>query len=127
MELGVIGMMLKIKQTAGHLTVLKLAALSQALLLLFVGMTANAQEGNRLQDIQVQTLPGARVELKLIMTDTAPEPLGKPAIRILDADGRADGIVLQEKDPVFRGSVTEVVSLFAECLERFVVVAHDEG
>ena len=57
-------MMLKMKQTAGHLTVLKLAALSQALLLLFVGMTANAQEGNRLQDIQVQSLPGERVELK---------------------------------------------------------------
>jgi len=55
-------MMLKIKQTVGRHAALKLAALSQALLLLFVGLTANAQEGNRLQDIQVQTLPGDRVE-----------------------------------------------------------------
>ena len=55
-------MMLKIKQTVGHASsVLKLAALAQAALLLFVGMTANAQEGNRLQDIQVQSLPGQRV------------------------------------------------------------------
>ena len=51
-------MMLKIKQTVSKLNLLKLAALSQALLLLFVGLSANAQEGNRLQDIQVQSLPG---------------------------------------------------------------------
>ena len=89
-------MMLKIKQTVGNLTVLKLAALSQALLLLFVGMTANAQEGNRLQDIQVQTLPGQRVELKLIMTETAPEPLAftidNPARIALDLPDTALGL-----------------------------------
>ena len=49
--------------------------MAQAALLLFWGATASAQEGNRLQDIQVQSLPGQRVELRLIMSDTAPEPL----------------------------------------------------
>jgi type IV pilus assembly protein PilQ len=76
MELGVIGMTLKFKQTVSHRrTVLKLTALTQAVLLMFVGLTANAQDGNRLQDIQVQSLSGDRVELKLIMSGTAPEPL----------------------------------------------------
>jgi hypothetical protein len=74
MELGVIGMMLKNKRTVGQRLVLKLAALSQATLLLFAAFTANAQDGNRLQDIQVQTLPGQRVELTLIMSGAAPQP-----------------------------------------------------
>ena len=69
-------MMLKLKPTAGHRnTVLRLAALAQTALLLFWGATASAQQGNQLLDIQVQSLPGQRVELKLIMSDTAPEPL----------------------------------------------------
>ena len=42
-----------------------LAALAQAALLLFWGAQASAQESNRLQDIQVQSLPGQRVELTL--------------------------------------------------------------
>ena len=67
-------MMLKTKPTAGH-RVATFAALAQAALLLFWGAFASAQEGNRLQDIQVQSLPGDRVELRLIMSDTAPEPL----------------------------------------------------
>jgi type IV pilus assembly protein PilQ len=75
MELGVIGMMLKNKQTVGHRLVLKLAAYSQAILLLFAGLSANAQDGNQLQDIQVKALPGQRVELTLVMSGTAPEPL----------------------------------------------------
>ena len=62
--------------TDGRRLVLTVAALTQAALLALVGLTtANAQEGNRLQDIQVQTLPGDRVELKLIMSDMAPQPL----------------------------------------------------
>lgn len=43
--------------------------------LILCGLSANAQEGNRLQDIQVQSLPGQRIELQLIMSGTAPEPL----------------------------------------------------
>ena len=69
-------MMFKFKPTAGRRnSTLKMAVLAQAALLLFWGAVASAQEGNRLQDIQVQSLPGQRVELKLIMSDTAPEPL----------------------------------------------------
>ncbi len=41
-----------------------------ALMLLMCGLSANAQEPNRLQDIQVQSLPGQRVELKLILSGT---------------------------------------------------------
>ena len=56
-----------------------------------VGFSANAQDSNRLQDIQVQSLPGQRVELKLIMSGTAPEPLAftieDPARIALDSAG----------------------------------------
>ncbi len=69
-------MMFNTKPTAGHRNaVIRLAAMAQAVVLMFAGLTASAQEGNRLQDIQVQSLPGQRVELRLIMSDTAPEPL----------------------------------------------------
>ena len=96
-------MMLKNKQTVGHrLTVLKLTALAQAVLLLFVGITANAQEGNRLQDIQVQSLPGQRVELRLIMSDTAPEPLAftidNPARIALDLPDTSMGLTSRRRD-----------------------------
>ena len=96
MELGVKGMMFKIKPTA------KLAVLAQAALLLFWGATASAQEGNRLQDIQVQSLPGQRVELKLIMSDTAPEPLAftieNPARIALDLPNTALGLTSRRRD-----------------------------
>ena len=66
MELGVKGMMFNFKPAAGRRhTTFKLAVMAQAALLLFCGAQASAQEGNRLQDIQVQSLPGQRVELKL--------------------------------------------------------------
>lgn len=53
----------------------RLVATVQAALLLVVSAASVAQEGNRLQDIQVQSLPGQRLELRLITSDTAPEPL----------------------------------------------------
>ena len=46
-----------------------------AVMLTLCGLSANAQESNRLQDIQVQSLPGQRIELQLILSGTAPEPL----------------------------------------------------
>ena len=46
-----------------------------AALLALCAFAAGAQESNRLQDIQVQSLPGQRVELKLILSGTAPDPL----------------------------------------------------
>ena len=83
-------MMLKMKQSVTRSTMLKLAALAQVALLMFAG-SVNAQEGNRLQDIQVQSLPGQRVELKLIMSGEAPEPLAftieDPARIALDLPG----------------------------------------
>ena len=117
-------MMLKIKQTVGHLTVLKLAALSQALLLLFVGMTANSQEGNRLQDIQVQSLPGNRVELRLIMSDTAPEPLAftidSPARIALDLPGTSLGLSSRRRD-VNLGHLSTVLTAEANGRTRVVL------
>lgn len=94
-------MMLKRIPTAGHRTLVKLAVLAQAALLLFSG-AASAQEGNRLQDIQVQSLPGQRVELKLIMSDTAPEPLAftieNPARIALDLPDTSLGLTSRRRD-----------------------------
>ena len=94
-------MMLKRIPTAGHRTLVKLAVLAQAALLLFSG-AVSAQEGNRLQDIQVQSLPGQRVELKLIMSDTAPEPLAftieNPARIALDLPDTALGLTSRRRD-----------------------------
>jgi len=95
-------MMLKIKQSVAHSMVLKMTAIAQVALLLFVGSTANAQEGNRLQDIQVQSLPGQRVELKLIMSGTAPEPLAftieDPARIALDLPETTLGLTSRRRD-----------------------------
>ena len=74
MELGVFGMTLNIKTTIGssyRRWVMQMAAAMLAL----CALNANAQESNRLQDIQVQSLPGQRVELKLILSGPAPDPL----------------------------------------------------
>ena len=94
-------MMLKRIPTAGHRTLVKLAVLAQAALLLFSG-AVSAQEGNRLQDIQVQSLPGQRVELKLIMSDTAPEPLAftieNPARIALDLPDTTLGLTSRRRD-----------------------------
>jgi len=95
-------MMLKNKQSVARSVVLKLTALAQVALLLFVGSAANAQEGNRLQDIQVQSLPGQRVELKLIMSETAPQPLAftidDPARIAIDLPETALGLTSRRRD-----------------------------
>ena len=95
-------MMLKIKQSVARSTVLKMTALAQVAFLLFVGSAANAQEGNRLQDIQVQSLPGERVELKLIMSGTASEPLAftidDPARIALDLADTSLGLTSRRRD-----------------------------
>ena len=95
-------MMFKIKQSVARSVVLKVTALAQVALLLFVGSAANAQEGNRLQDIQVQSLPGDRVELKLIMSGTAPEPLAftidDPARIALDLADTTLGLTSRRRD-----------------------------
>ena len=79
-----------------------LTATAQAVILMFFGLAANAQEGNRLQDIQVQSLPGQRVELKLIVSGTAPEPLAftieDPARIALDLPETSLGLQSRRRD-----------------------------
>jgi len=118
-------MMFKFKPTVGHrVSVFKLAALAQAALLLFWGATASAQEGNRLQDIQVQSLPGQRVELKLIMSETAPEPLAftieNPARIALDLPGTALGLSSRRRD-VNLGPLDTVLTAEANGRTRVVL------
>ncbi len=96
-------MMFNTKPTAGHRrAILRLAAMAQAVILLFAGIRARAQEGHRLQDIQVQSLPGQRVELRLIMSDTAPEPLAftidSPARIALDLPNTSLGLQQRRRD-----------------------------
>jgi type IV pilus assembly protein PilQ len=117
-------MMLKIKRTVGRLTAINLAAMSQALLLLVVGLSANAQESNRLQDIQVQALPGDRVELRLIMTGTAPEPLAftidNPARIALDLPETSLGLSSRRRD-VNLGPLDTVLTAEANGRTRVVL------
>jgi len=118
-------MMLKIRQTANHrYSVLKLAALAQALFLLFAGHTVNAQDGNRLQDIQVQSLPGQRVELRLIMSDTAPEPLSftidSPARIAIDLPNTTLGLSSRRRD-VNLGPLDTVLTAEANGRTRVVL------
>jgi len=125
MKLGVKGMMLKLNPTAGRRTlVIRLAVLAQAALLLFCGATASAQEGNRLQDIQVQSLPGQRVELKLIMSETAPEPLAftieNPARIALDLPDTTLGLTSRRRD-VNLGPLNTVLTAEANGRTRVVL------
>ncbi|MCP5091974.1 MAG: type IV pilus secretin PilQ [Gammaproteobacteria bacterium] len=102
----------------------KLAAFAMAAMLLFCGATASAQEGNRLQDIQVQSLPGQRVELKLIMSDTAPEPLSftieDPARIALDLPDTALGLTSRRRD-VNLGPLDTVLTAEANGRTRVVL------
>jgi type IV pilus assembly protein PilQ len=124
MELGVIGMMLKIKQSVARSMVLKLTAIAQVALLLFAASAANAQDGNRLQDIQVQSLPGQRVELKLIMSGTAPEPLAftieDPARIALDLPDTTLGLTSRRRD-VNMGPLDTVLTAEANGRTRVVL------
>jgi type IV pilus assembly protein PilQ len=111
MELGVLGMTLKIKpeiksaiaegERNRHLGK-QLVLTAQAVILMLFGFNATAQEGNRLQDIQVQSLPGQRVELRLITSGTAPEPLAftieDPARIALDLPDTSLGMSSRRRD-----------------------------
>ena len=116
-------MTLKTKPTAGH-RVATFAALAHAALLLFWGAFASAQEGNRLQDIQVQSLPGDRVELRLIMSDTAPEPLDftieDPARIALDLPDTTLGLTSRRRD-VNMGPLDTVLTAEANGRTRVVL------
>ena len=118
-------MMLKMKPTIDcRRLVLQMVALAQAVLLTFVGMPASAQEGNRLQDIQVQSLPGQRVELKLIMSETAPDPLAftieNPARIALDLPNTALGLSQRRRD-VNQGPLDTILTAEANGRTRVVL------
>ena len=116
-------MMLKTQPTATP-RFAKFAVLAQAALLLFWGAFASAQEGNSLQDIQVQSLPGERVELRLIMSDTAPEPLHftieNPARIALDLPGTSLGMTSRRRD-VNLGPLDTVLTAEANGRTRVVL------
>ena len=118
-------MMLKMKPTIGYRRLtLQTAVLVQALLVMFAGSTASAQEGNRLQDIQVQSLSGQRIELKLIMTETAPEPLAftieNPARIALDLPGTTLGLSQRRRD-VNQGPLDTILTAEANGRTRVVL------
>jgi len=92
--------------------------------LLLCGMTASAQDGNRLQDIQVQSLPGQRVEIKLILSGTAPEPLTftieDPARIALDLPQTSLGLTSRRRD-VNLGPLETVLTAEANGRTRVVL------
>ena len=116
-------MTLKIKPTIGNKNRRWLMRLTATVLLL-CGSFASAQETNRLQDIQVQSLPGQRVELKLIMSGTAPEPLAftidDPARIALDLPETALGLTSRRRD-VNLGPLDTVLTAEANGRTRVVL------
>ena len=95
-----------------------------AAMLLLCGFSVNAQEGNRLQDIQIQSLPGQRIEVKLILSGTAPEPLAftidDPARIALDLPETALGLSSRRRD-VNLGPLETVLTAEANGRTRVVL------
>jgi len=119
-------MTLKVKSATGTAVrrkVVSLAIVAQALLAL-AGLEARAQATNRLQDIQVQSLPGQRVELKLVTSGTAPEPLSftieNPARIALDLPDTSLGTAARRRD-VNLGPLDTVLAAEANGRTRVVL------
>jgi len=70
--------------------------------LLFCGYSTQAQDINRLQDIQIENRPGQQVEVRLILSGTAPDPLSftidDPARIALDLPATAIGLSSRRRD-----------------------------
>ncbi|MEM9208841.1 MAG: AMIN domain-containing protein, partial [Pseudomonadota bacterium] len=102
----------------------RLAVVAQALLLMVFSHTAAAQDGNRLQDIQVQSLPGQRVELRLITSGAAPDPLAftieDPARIALDLPDTTLGLTSRRRD-VNLGPLDTVLTAEANGRTRVVL------
>ena len=105
-------------------TATRLTAATVAVILTFCGFSASAQEQNRLQDIQVQSLPGQRIELKLIMSGPAPEPLAftieDPARIALDLPETSLGLSSRRRD-VNMGPLDTVLTAEANGRTRVVL------
>ena len=116
-------MMLKSIRTTEH-RFAKFVAVAQAALLLIWGGSAAAQDSNSLQDIQVQSLPGDRVELRLVMSETAPEPLAftieNPARIALDLADTTLGMTSRRRD-VNMGPLDTVLTAEANGRTRVVL------
>ena len=95
-----------------------------AAVLAVCAVSVNAQESNRLQDIQVQSLPGQRIELKLIMSGTAPDPLAftidDPARIALDLPETSLGLSSRRRD-VNLGPLDTVLTAEANGRTRVVL------
>lgn len=120
-------MTLKIKPSIGityRRTAKRLRTVAEAVVLVFFSLAASAQEGNRLQDIQVQSLPGQQVELKLITSGTAPEPLAftieQPARIALDLPETSLGLTSRRRD-VNLGPLETVLTAEANGRTRVVL------
>ena len=120
-------MTLKIKPKFGNAirqSAVRVTAATLAVLFSFFSLSATAQEGNRLQDIQVQSLPGQRIELKLIMSGTAPEPLAftieDPARIALDLPETTLGLSSRRRD-VNLGPLDTVLTAEANGRTRVVL------
>jgi len=129
MELGEFGMMLIKWPTIGKqdrrsVPGLRLSSVAQILFLLLCGLSVQAQDNNRLQDIQVQSLPGQRVEVKLITSGMAPEPLAftieDPARIALDLPDTELGLSSRRQD-VDLGPLNTVLTAEANGRTRVVL------
>ena len=102
----------------------RLAVVAQALLLFVCSHSASAQDGNRLQDVQVNSLPGQRIELRLITSGTAPEPLAftidDPARIALDLPNTSLGMSSRRRD-VDLGPLNTVLAAEANGRTRVVL------
>lgn len=104
-----------------------LGALAQvaavALLAMGFGVTASAAE-RTLQDIDVQTLPGNRLELRLTLDGTAPEPLAftidSPARIALDLPDTSLGLPTRRRD-INVGPLNTILAAEADGRTRVVL------
>ena len=87
---------------------------------------AQAQDGpsRRLQDIEIQTLPGQRLELRLVLSESAPEPLSftidTPARIALDLPDTGLGLSSRRQD-VKQGPLNTILTAEANGRTRVVL------
>jgi type IV pilus assembly protein PilQ len=92
-------------------------------------LTANAQEAtNKLQNIEVQALPGDKVELRLVLSGDAPEPLAftidQPARIALDLPGTSLDMDSRRTD-VGIGALNTILAAEANGRTRVVLNLND--
>ena len=104
--------------------VVKLALMVQTAVFALGSAGAYAQGSNQLRDIQVQSLPGQRVQLTLVMSDPAPEPLAftieNPARIALDLPGTSLALDSRRRD-VNLGPLDTVLTAEANGRTRVVL------